>query len=77
MDSTSREAVIVAEEVDVLSGPGNRYNPEFTLHAGAETGLVERRGVWARIALPGGSLQGWVPGAAVEQVEVSRAALGP
>ena len=77
VDSTSREAVIVVEEVDVLSGPGNRYNPEFTLHAGAETGLVERRGAWARIALPGGSLQGWVPAASVEEVEVSRGALGP
>ena len=77
VDSTSREAVIVAEEVDVVSGPGNRYNPEFTLHAGAETGLVERRGVWARIALTGDSLQGWVPAASVEEVEVSRAALGP
>ena len=76
-DSASREAVIVAEEVDVVSGPGSRYNPEFTLHAGAETGLVERRGAWARIALPGGSLQGWVPAASVEEVEISRGALGP
>ena len=68
-DSASNEAVIVAEEVDVVSGPGSRYTPEFTLHAGAETGLVERRGAWARIALPGGSLQGWVPAADVEEVE--------
>ena len=77
VDSVSREAVIVAEEVDVVSGPGSRYTPEFTLHAGAETGLVERRGAWARIALPGGSLQGWVPAASVEEVAVSRAAFAP
>ena len=77
VDSASREAVIVAEEVDVVSGPGSRYTPEFTLHAGTETGLVEKRGAWARIALPGGSLQGWVPAAAVEEVQVSRAAIGP
>ena len=76
-DSASREAVIVAEEVEVVSGPGSRYTPAFTLHAGAETGLVERRGAWARIALPGGSLQGWVPAASVEEVAVSRAAVGP
>ena len=69
-DSASNEAVIVADEVDVVSGPGGRYTPEFTLHAGAETGLVERRGAWARIALPGGSLQGWVPAADVEEVEI-------
>ena len=73
VDSASRDAVIVAEEVDVVSGPGSRYTPEFTLHAGAETGLVEKRGAWARIALPGGTLQGWVPAAAVEEVEVARA----
>ena len=77
VDSVSREAIIVAEEVDVLSGPGSRYTPEFTLHAGAETGLVERRGAWARIALPGGSLQGWVPAASVEEVAISRAAFAP
>ena len=77
VDSTNREAVIVAEEVDVVSGPGSRYTPEFTLHAGTETGLVEKRGAWARIALPGGSLQGWVPAASVEEVAVSRSAPGP
>ncbi len=76
-DSASNEAVIVAEEVDVVSGPGSRYTPEFTLHAGAETGLMERRGAWARIALPGGSLQGWVPAADVEEVEAPRAAPSP
>ena len=76
-ESASRDAVILAEEVDVVSGPGSRYTPEFTLHAGTETGLVERRGAWARIALPGGSLQGWVPAASVEEVAVSRAAPGP
>jgi tetratricopeptide (TPR) repeat protein len=73
VDSASRDAVIVAEEVEVVSGPGSRYTPEFTLHAGAEAGLVEKRGAWARIALPGGSLQGWVPATSVEEVAVSRA----
>ena len=58
VDSTSREAVIVVEEVDVLSGPGNRYNPEFTLHAGAETGLVERRGVVGQDRPAGGQPAG-------------------
>ena len=77
VDSASREAVIVAEEVDVVSGPGARYTPEFTLHAGTEAGLVEKRGAWARIALPGGSLQGWVPAASIEEVAVSRAAISP
>ena len=77
VDSTSREAVIVAEEVAVVSGPGSRYTQVSNLYAGIETGLVEKRGAWARITLPGGSLQGWVPAASVEEVAVSRAAPGP
>jgi hypothetical protein len=41
---------------------------EFTLHAGAEVRVVERRAGWARIALPG-DLQGWAPGEAVVEVK--------
>jgi hypothetical protein len=58
-------AVVVAAEVEVHSGPGDDYLTEFTLHAGAEIRLVERREEWARIALPG-NLQGWVPDEALE-----------
>lgn len=62
-------AVIVAQEVDVTSGPGTseQYLVEFTLHAGAEVSLIENRSGWDRIALPG-DLQGWAPAEAVEQV---------
>jgi tetratricopeptide (TPR) repeat protein len=60
-------AVVVAEEVALRSGPGEDYLTEFTLHAGAEVRVVERRGGWVRIALPG-DLQGWAPGEAVTEV---------
>ena len=62
-------AVIVAQEVDVTSGPGTsaQYLVEFTLHTGAEVSLIESRSGWGRISLPG-DLQGWVPAEAVEQV---------
>jgi hypothetical protein len=60
-------AVIVASEVTVHSGPGGDYVTEFTLHAGAEVHVVERRGSWVRIALPG-DLQGWAPSEAVIDV---------
>lgn len=60
-------AVIVAEEVALRSGPGEDYLAEFTLHAGAEVRVVERRAGWARVALPG-DLQGWAPGEAVVEV---------
>jgi tetratricopeptide (TPR) repeat protein len=60
-------AVVVAEEVPLRSGPGEDYLTEFTLHAGAEVRVVEQRGGWVRIALPG-DLQGWAPGEAVIKV---------
>ena len=63
-------AVIVAEEVDVTSGPGpaDQYLVEFNLHSGAEIRLIESRPGWRRIALPGNDFQGWVPVEAVEPV---------
>ena len=67
-EGSANEAVILAETVEVMSGPGDQYVTEFELHAGAETHLIEERGSWARVALPGDELQGWVPASAVEQV---------
>ena len=68
-DSGDRTAVVVAREVDVVSGPGSQYVTEFTLHVGTETDLLEKRAGWVRLALPGGELQGWVPATDVEEVE--------
>jgi hypothetical protein len=62
------EGVIIAAEVDVTSGPGAQYVTEFTLHSGAEVDLVEARGNWVRLALPGAGLEGWVPAGAIEPV---------
>ncbi len=61
VDNGQAEGVIVATEVDVTSGPGTQYVTEFTLHDGAEVRVVEARGSWVRLALPGGELEGWVP----------------
>jgi tetratricopeptide (TPR) repeat protein len=58
------EAVVVADEVSVNSGPGTDYLTEFVLHSGAEVRLVEERADWTRIALPG-DLQGWLPNESV------------
>jgi hypothetical protein len=62
-----RPAVVVADEVAVRSGPGDDYLTEFTLHAGAEVRVVERRADWVRVALPG-DLQGWAPSTAVSEL---------
>jgi hypothetical protein len=68
VDHSQAEGVIVAAEVDVNSGPGAQYVTEFTLHDGAEVEVVETRGSWIRLALPGGEMEGWVPVETVESV---------
>jgi tetratricopeptide (TPR) repeat protein len=62
-------AVIVAQQVNVTSGPGgaDKYLVEFDLHSGAEVRLLESRPNWRRVTLSG-NLQGWVPAEAVEMV---------
>lgn len=62
------EAVVVAPEVNVTSGPGTQYVTEFVLHNGSEAHLLETRGNWVRLALAGNELQGWVPTDAIEAI---------
>lgn len=69
VENIEPEAVVVAQEVDVTSGPGAQYVAEFTLHNGSEVNLLETRGSWARLALAGDQMQGWVPAKAVETVK--------
>ena len=61
-------AVIVVPEVNVATGPGDQFAAQFTLHNGAEVQLVEARGQWAKLALPGGETTGWLPADAIEAV---------
>ena len=63
------DVVVVAGSVEVMSGPGAQYAAQGELIGGAEAELLERRGGWTRITLPGGGLQGWVPAGAVEAVD--------
>lgn len=66
-EARSSPAVVVAQSVEAHSGPGADYLAEFTLHAGAEVRVLERRDDWVRITLPG-DLQGWVPDETVEEL---------
>jgi tetratricopeptide (TPR) repeat protein len=67
------EAVIVAQEVSVTSGPGSQqYVTEFALHSGTEVSLVETRENWVRLSAADGEVHGWVPASAVETVAMSR-----
>ncbi len=63
------QGVIIVISVDVLSGPGAQYGTEFTLHSGAEVRLIDFREGWARLALPGGEFQGWVPSNSLETLD--------
>ena len=40
----------------------------FSLHAGAGVRILETRGQWVRLALPGEQFQGWVPLEAIEAI---------
>jgi uncharacterized protein YgiM (DUF1202 family) len=60
-------AVVVAEEVEVRSGPGSGYNLAFRVHEGLPVRVAEDRGDWLRIDL-GGELVGWVPASTLESI---------
>ena len=65
-ESTSPDAIVTVESVDVISNPGDGGVTQFTLHSGAHVVLLETRGQWVLLSLPGDQFQGWVP---VESVE--------
>ncbi len=61
------EAVVVAEEVEVRSGPGDDYRLSFKIHEGLPVFIDRREGDWTRIHL-GGELVGWVPSDRIEEI---------
>jgi len=61
------QAVVLAPEVEVRSGPGE-YTVQFDLHSGAKVSIMEQRGEWVRLALPGEQLQGWVEASNVDRI---------
>jgi hypothetical protein len=67
VDGQKEYGVIVTPNIEVHSGPGIDYLVEFSLHSGAEIRVLEHRGEWSRIALPG-NLQGWIPNEGVEEL---------
>ena len=67
-ESSNPTAIVTVESVEVVSNPGEGGVAQFTLHSGAQVILLETRGQWAQLALPGDQFQGWVPVEAVEEV---------
>jgi uncharacterized protein YgiM (DUF1202 family) len=62
-----REAVVTAGQVDVLSGPGENYLLEFTVHEGTTLTVEEERGDWWRVRL-WGDLEGWAQKAGLQEI---------
>lgn len=60
-------AIVLADETEVRSGPGTDYLVQFKLHTGIEVQVIEQRGEWTRISLPG-DLQGWLPTHIIEKI---------
>jgi tetratricopeptide (TPR) repeat protein len=63
----AQPAVIVAPEVNALSGPGEEFKQILLLHDGTEVRIREKRGGYLLVQLPGGS-GGWIRSDAVERV---------
>ncbi len=63
----SRPAVVVAPEVNVLSGPSEEFKQILLVHDGTEVRIREARGDYLLVQLPGGS-GGWIKKDAVQRV---------
>ncbi len=63
-----REAVVVAADVPVRTGPGDDFVLEFRLHEGTKVRLREARDEGARVSVEGTDLEGWLPERTVEEI---------
>jgi tetratricopeptide (TPR) repeat protein len=59
--------IVMADRVDVRSGPGEGNTVLFTVHEGTRMELRHSVEAWTQVSLPNG-LSGWVPARSVERV---------
>ncbi len=62
-----RAAVVLADAVDVLAGPGPNNPALFTVHEGLTLEIRAERDEWLQVSLPNG-LHGWISKEALEEV---------
>lgn len=67
---TDRRAIVVEEEIDVLSGPDRRETVLFRLHEGSVVDMERREGRWALIRVSEDQ-RGWVAPNTVISVRIS------
>ncbi|MGB3713463.1 MAG: tetratricopeptide repeat protein [Candidatus Promineifilaceae bacterium] len=73
VEQTHPEGVVVVPTIAVSSEPNDGFTTDIQLSSGAEVRFVETIGNWGRLAIPGDSIQSWIPLETVEMV----AALSP
>ncbi|MAE69141.1 MAG: hypothetical protein CME06_01585 [Gemmatimonadetes bacterium] len=68
-EETRNDAIVLAEEIAIRSGPSEGDVTEFKLHAGTKVRLGRRSGDWVQVALSE-ELRGWCRAGAVEGIGV-------
>ncbi len=61
-------AVVTAESADVFHGPRVDAEARFSLDAGSEVRLIERRGKWSKIGILDTGVEGWIESSKAESV---------
>ena len=61
------DCVVMARQVNAMSGPGEDYTRVMSVHEGTEAAIVEEREGWYLIKLPSG-LGGWIPARSAETI---------
>jgi tetratricopeptide (TPR) repeat protein len=59
--------VVISEETDVRSGPGDDYTLQFTAHEGLEFEIKDQKDSWYLIVLPNG-VMGWLEKQTIEKI---------
>jgi len=59
VDLRQTPAIVVADQVTLVSGPGDQYGGAITLQGGSEVSVVDQRGDWVEVEAP--DIAGWAP----------------
>ena len=63
-----RIAVVTAGSADVFHGPRANQETRFSLDAGSEVRLLEKRGKWSKIGILDTGVEGWIESSRAESV---------
>ncbi len=66
-EASVSDAIVLADEVQGRSGPGDDYLLVFTIHEGTKVAIERVEDRWYLVRLPNG-IGGWVPGNSVEKI---------